>query len=202
MRRERYPRWVGATARALLKLLGWRLLGERPAMPKCVMVGAPHRTNWDMFFFLLMTCAYETPAMFTMKKSWFFWPLGPVWRWLGGIPIDRGRRTNIVEQLAGAFSEAEVLRLAIPPEGTRKNVDRWKMGFYWIARGAGVPLVLGHISYARKEVGLGAVLDLTGDTAADLDRVKAYYLETIGLEPRFQLDGEPDGPGAKPSPRE
>ena len=192
--RETYPRWVGASARGVLKLLGWRLLGERPEVPKCVILAAPHTTNWDFFFFLLASFGYRLPAMFTMKKFWFFWPLGTLWRWLGGVAVDRSKRANAVDQMIDAFGEHDVLRLTMQPEGTRKHVEYWKTGFYWVARGAGVPILMGHIDYRNKEVALSTTYAPTGDPEVDLGKICAYYKDVVGLAPKFRDQAPPTTP--------
>ncbi len=185
--RESYPNWIGAIARGLLKALGWRMLGERANVSKCVLVCAPHASNWDFFFFLLGTFCYQMPAMFTMKDAWFFWPLSSLWRWLGGIPIDRSKHTNVVDGLAATFAEHDVLRLALQPEGTRKDVEFWKTGFYWIAKSANVPILLTHLDYKNKEMAISFLVHPTEDVEADLAKVATYYEEAVGMTPKFRL---------------
>jgi hypothetical protein len=185
--RDRYPEWIGRCGRFVLKLIGWKMLGVRPDVKKCVIVCAPHTTNWDLFFFMLGTLCYQVPAMFTMKKFWFFWPLGLVWRFFGGIPIDRRAPGNQAEKIAACFGEYDALRLGIPPEGTRKNAEYWKTGFYWIARNAGVPLLLSHLDYEKREMKLATLIYPTEDAVADLTRIRAYYQNHLGITPRFRL---------------
>lgn len=186
VKHETYPKWLGGFGSGVLRLLGWRAVSHVEKLPKCVIVCAPHNTNWDLFFFLLGTLVYRMPAGFTMKKSWFFWPLGALWRWLGGVPIDRSKRGNTVDQVAEAFQTRPVLRLGIPPEGTRSAVKHWKTGFYWIARKAGVPILLAHIDYAGKQLTLSAYVHPGEDPEADLAEIAAHYTEHYGLTPEFR----------------
>jgi 1-acyl-sn-glycerol-3-phosphate acyltransferase len=186
VKRESYPRWLIAIGRVLLKMFGWRCVGDRVEVPKCVIICAPHSTNWDFPLFLLGTIAYDMPAMFTMKQDWFFWPLGILWRWLGGVPIDRSKRTNVVDQLIATFNDNEVLRLGMQPEGTRKDVEFWKTGFYWVAQGAGVPLVMSSLDYRKKEMALAPLLYPTDDADTDLRAICAHYKKQVDINPRFR----------------
>jgi 1-acyl-sn-glycerol-3-phosphate acyltransferase len=125
--------------------------------------------------------AWRLPAVFAMKDFWFFWPVGILMRWLGGIPINRRVRSNTVDQLVQAFDESTKLNMVIPPEGTRKGSGYWKTGFYWIADGAGVPILPAWISYEKKEVGLGEPFYTTGDLAADFERLQDFYEARVGV---------------------
>jgi 1-acyl-sn-glycerol-3-phosphate acyltransferase len=167
-------------AKFLLPLIGWRVAGDLPDMPKFVLVVAPHTSNWDVPVGLL--CAYALgllfpwPYGFMVKAPVFRWPLvGPLMRWLGGIPIDRSAANNVVEQMVEAFRRSDRLMLAITPEGTRQRLGYWKSGFYHIALKAGVPIVLAYLDYGRKAVGLGPTLWPTGDVEADLDVIRNFY---------------------------
>jgi len=167
-------------ARFLLPLIGWRVEGELPDAPKFVLVVAPHTSNWDVPIGLL--CAYGLgllfpwPYGFMVKAPVFRWPLvGPLMRWLGGIPIDRSAAHNLVEQMVDAFQRRECLMLAITPEGTRKRTAYWKSGFYHIALAARVPIVLAYLDYGRKVGGLGPTLWPSGDMDADLEIIRNFY---------------------------
>jgi len=187
--------WFGRT---VLRLLGWKVLGSRPEAGKCMIVCAPHASNWDIFYALLASMALRTPAVFMMKASWFFWPLGPVFRWMGGIPVDRSKRSSAVQQMVQAFRESEKLRVLIAPSGTRKNLTSWRTGFYWIAKEAGVPIVTGIINYRTKTVGLGPTIALTGDLDTDFAKIRAFYQEHAGICPecRHESAGAPPDPAA------
>ena len=114
-------------------------------------------------------------AKFLMKKEWFFFPLGWVFRSMGGIPIDRSRNQSMTEQMAAEFASHDYFRVAITPEGTRKRVDEWKRGFYYIALKARVPIQLGYIDYGRKEVGIMSTFWPTGDADADIHYIRSCY---------------------------
>ena len=110
-----------------------------------------------------------------MKKEWFAFPLGIFFRAMGGVPIDRSRNTSMTELMAAEFARRKHFRLAITPEGTRKHVDEWKRGFYYIALKAGVPIQLGYIDYGRKEVGIMETFRPTGDAESDIRYIRSRY---------------------------
>ncbi|GAB4572265.1 MAG: lysophospholipid acyltransferase family protein [Anaerolineae bacterium] len=172
-----------APTRLILRLLGWRIIGTPPDIPKYVLVGAPHTSNTDGFLMILVTTALRMRLNFLMKDSWFRGPLGAISRRLGGIPIDRSTSHNTVEQIVEAFKTHDTLALAITPEGTRRRTDHWRSGFYHIARQAGVPIVLAFADYTRKEVGFGPVITPTGDIKTDMDRIRAFYADKTGRFP-------------------
>ena len=148
-------RWL---ARFFLRCSGWRIQGERPAMPKYVMIAAPHTSNWDFIYALAISMVYRIDVLIMMKDAWFFWPLGPVFRWLGAMPVDRRKSNNVVVQMVAAFQRKTEMILVVPPSGTRKKVLYWKTGFYHIACGAGVPIAMGYLDYHFKIGGIGPVL--------------------------------------------
>lgn len=187
-----FAQWFGRTA---LRLLGWRLRGHRPEEPKCVIPCVPHTSNWDLFYTLLAAMALRVPMVFMMKSNWFFWPLGPIFRWLGGVPVNRSKSTNAVEQMVKEFRERTYMNLCIPPEGTRKKVEYWKTGFYWIAVGAGIPLMPGVIKYDTREVGVGPLIYLTGDIDSDFEKIREYYYNELGIEAKLKPRTE-ENPGA------
>jgi 1-acyl-sn-glycerol-3-phosphate acyltransferase len=158
-----------------LKASGWQVEGEMPDLPKFVIVAAPHRTNWDLPYTLAAGLHYGLRIRWMGKDSLFKWPYNGFMRWLGGIPVDRSKRNNAVAQVVEMFDASPELIVVIPPEGTRSEVARWKSGFYHIAHGAKVPLVLGFIDYRRKRVGVAGIFHPTGDYDADLARIQAVY---------------------------
>ena len=162
-------------ASLILRLLGWKLIGERPPYKKYLMVGAPHTSNWDFLYFYLAALIFEIPITFMIKSDIFKGPLGPILRKMGGIPVIRSHSTNMVAQMIQAFNERDEMVLLIPPSGTRKRTDAWKSGFYHIAVGAGVPLALATMDYARKEVGISKVFMPSGDMKADMDIMREVY---------------------------
>jgi len=185
VRTEYSPRVV-AFAQGLLRRLGWKVLGQRPPEKRLVITAVPHTTNWDLPYMLLASMALNIPAVFTMKDFWFFWPLGPIMRWLGGIPINRRERTNLVDQVVSAFEQYDTMNLVIPPEGTRKDVQYWKTGYYWIARGAGASVLPAFINYETKETGVAdEAFALTGDFEADFERMANFYEGKLGIRPAY-----------------
>jgi len=167
----------------LLKCIGWKVEGERPNLTKYVMIAAPHTSNWDFVIALAMVFVYRINIQIMMKDTWFFWPLGPIFRWLGAIPINRSKANNVVAQCIEDFKQREEKFLMVPPSGTRKKVLYWKTGFYHIARGAGVPIVMGFLDYRRKRGGIGPVFHPTGNIDRDMETIYAFYRDISGKYP-------------------
>ena len=168
---------LSAIARFLLKIGGWTPIGATPDVPKAVLIAAPHTSNWDAYWGLVYKVAIGIDAKFFAKESLFWFPLGNLLRALGGIPLDRTHAGSSVQQAIDAFAANDSFYFGLAPEGTRSKRPGWKSGFYRIAVGAGVPVALGYFDYGRKRIGIGALIDLTGDEDADLDRIRAYYDE-------------------------
>lgn len=169
--------WAGLI---FLKLSGWRVEGEIPDIKKCVIIAAPHTSNWDFPITLAIAFALKVKIYWMGKSAIFRWPFGTFCRWLGGIPIDRSRTHRVVEQAVEAFKARERLIMVIPPEGTRKKVAYWKTGFYHIACGAQVPIVLGFLDYRRKAGGIGPTFQPTGCIEADMRSIRAFYATITG----------------------
>lgn len=166
-----------------LKIFGWKVEGQLPEHPRYVIIAAPHTSNWDMPITLFLAFALRIKCYWMGKESLFRRPFGGVMRWLGGMPIDRSKSNNVVEQSVKAFTARERLVMIIPPEGTRKQVSYWKTGFYHIAHGAQVPIVLGFIDYKRKAGGIGPVVWPTGDIEADMRTIQGFYAAVSGKYP-------------------
>lgn len=164
-----------ALGRGYLRVFGWREEGDRPKAPAFVLIAAPHTSNWDLPFTIALSWVYDVPIRWAGKHSLFRFPYGPFMRALGGIAIVRHERQNRVQQLADLFEQYENLVLAVPAEGTRSRVEHWKSGFYHIARAAHVPIVCGYLDFGRKRGGFGLELEPSGDIAADMDRIRAFY---------------------------
>lgn len=164
---------------------GWRVEGELPP-GKCVIIAAPHTSNWDFPFMLAAASIIGFRVSFMGKHTLFRGPFGPLMKWLGGISVDRRAPQNLVQQVAERFATCDELILVIPPEGTRKHVEHWKSGFYQIARAARVPVVLGFLDFERKVGGLGPVLHLTHDARTDMDRIRAFYKGIRGKHAAFE----------------
>ena len=152
-------------------------------MDRYVVIAAPHTSNWDMPFMLAMAFVYDIPVRWMGKHTLFEPPFGSFLTRLGGIPIVRHRPGGVVGQMIEHFQNSDSLVLMVPAEGTRAYVDYWKSGFYHIARGADVPLVLSYLDFGRKVGGIGPVIELTGDVRADMDRIREFYADKEGLHP-------------------
>lgn len=176
--------------RGLLGLCGWSVENRLPPTPRYVCIGAPHTTNWDLPVGLAAMLALGFPPRWVGKHTLFRGPLGPVMRALGGVPVDRRVRQDFVKQVAQRFRLAEErdepFVLVIAPEGTRSRAERWKSGFWHIARQAGVPIALGYADYASRRTGVGGWIEPGEDPEADMDRIRTFYAEKRGKRPEKQ----------------
>ncbi len=173
-------RWISIL---LLKISGWRTEGTLPDISKFVMIAAPHTSNWDFPIMLFIAFKLRGKLYWMGKDTIFRKPFEGFLKWLGGIPIDRSRSNNVVGQMVDKFHETDRLILTIPPSGTRKRVKKWKSGFYHIASGANVPVVLGFLDFKRKTGGIGPVVTLTGDMEQDMKGIRAFYSNIAGKYP-------------------
>lgn len=172
-------------ARLALKLLGWKARGSLPpGVRRCVMIAAPHTSNWDLPYMLLVALVLDIPIYWMGKESIFAFPFRGTMKWLGGIPVDRSKSNDMVAASAQALRDAEHLVLVVPPEGTRSKVTYWKTGFYWIAHTAGVPIMLGYLDFAKKEGGIARAFTPTGDIEKDMAEIKAFYATVTGHKPQ------------------
>ena len=169
-------------SRAALRLTGWTIEGSLPAhAAKSVLIAAPHTSNWDLPFTLMLAFSLRLRVYWMGKQSLFRAPFGGVMRWLGGIPVNREQSSNLVASSAQAMRAAKgPMQLIVPPEGTRGKTRHWKTGFYYIAQEAGVPIMLAFVDYGRKVGGLGPVFEPTGDLDADMATIKAFYAPIKG----------------------
>lgn len=170
-------------ARGFLAATGWRAEGPRPDPDRYVLIAAPHTTNWDFPYLLAFATVFDLDISWMGKSSLFRPPFGRIMRALGGIPIVRHQRGNLVAAMTAAFDERERLGLVVPAEGTRAYVDYWKSGFYHIARSAGVPIVPSYLDYARRRGGFGPAFHPTDDLVADMDRLRTFYADKQGRYP-------------------
>lgn len=179
-------RLSSALVRFLLKVLGWDIEDGYCDVHKAVITAAPHTTNWDLFYTLLSAAALRVPIWFMMKHTHFWWPMTILWRFLGGVPVNRTISTSVVSQMVKAFHECDTMFLVIPPEGTRKKVDCWKTGFYYTALKAGIPIWPWFINYKTKRTGGGPLIYPTGDIESDFDRIRTFYEEHMGPMPEIR----------------
>lgn len=172
-----------AFGRLGLRLFGWTVEGELPNVPKLIGIGAPHTSNWDFVTGVLLILGWGLDAHWIGKHTIFRWPFGAFFRFLGGIPVERGKTKGFVDQIVDIYDESEQMVIGIAPEGTRSKVDRWKTGFYHIAHKAGVPIIPIHWDYSRKAIVFGPPITTTGDLDADLETIFAYYTAQLGVHP-------------------
>lgn len=173
-------RWVSI---ASLKLFGWQIKGDFPNIPKFVIIAAPHTSNWDLPLMLICVFYFRAKIYWMGKSSIFNKPFGTICKWMGGIPIDRSKTNNVVEQSVNQFNKKEQLALTVPPTGTRKKVIKWKTGFYHIANDAKVPIALSFLDYKTKTAGFGPLFYPTGDIVADMKEITRFYIGMEGKNP-------------------
>ncbi|MFY0665984.1 MAG: lysophospholipid acyltransferase family protein [Natronospirillum sp.] len=168
--------------RLVLRALGW-YVAPFPDVKKAVVVGGPHTSNWDGLLGLVGAAALGLQANILIKSNLFFWPLGPILRRFGAIPINRQQKTGVVEQAAEQFKQREQLIMVVTPEGTRSNAPKWKTGFYHIAQQASVPIVVATADYGKKEITYPAVVMPSGDIDADFDTFYALFASITPKHP-------------------
>ena len=159
----------------LLRVSGWKALVTVDEPRKSVICVAPHTSNWDFIIGKLAYWALDRKSSFLIKKSWFVFPFGNIFDAMGGVPVDRSKKNSVTQQMVDEFKRRESFHLAITPEGTRGKKDKWKMGFYYIALEAGVPIQLAYLDYKKKEMGITQILVPTGNEAADMEVIRAFY---------------------------
>lgn len=175
----------------LLKVFGWKAVGEPAPEKKCIIIGAPHTSAWDFVICWLYYSSLGALSNTLVKKEFFFWPLGYVLNKMGGLPIDRSKGANVIRQTIKLFNENERIHLAISPEGTRNYTKKWKAGFHIIAKETGIPVYLGYFDWGKKEVSIGEKMELSNDAKQDIKRMKDFYREkgVIGKSPaKFTTD--------------
>ena len=170
--RHHLSRWIG---RSVLRLGGWRVVGEFPDLPRVVLIGAPHSSNWDGIWGFAAKLALGLDIRILGKHQLFWGPLGPLMRALGIIAINRGAASGVVGQMAQQFRGADRFWLGIAPEGTRKPVARWKTGFWKIAHAAQVPVLPVYFHYPDRVIGIGPPFAASHDMEADLVRLREWY---------------------------
>ena len=185
-----HPDWMAAGSgvkaricRALLHVIGWRLVLTIPRVDRALIIFYPHTSNWDFVIGLLARYALGIPVTWAGKDNLFRWPFAKMWTALGGIPVNRRESTGFVGEMTKQFERRPHMLLAIAPEGTRKHADHWKSGAYRVALAARVPIALSFIDFARREIGIGALLQLSGDVASDFIALRAFYAGKTARHP-------------------
>lgn len=167
----------------LFKKFGWTAVVTIPEPLKSVICIAPHTSNLDFLIGKMYYWSLGRESSFLMKKSWFFFPMGIIFTKMGGIPVDRSKSTSVTDQVAREFSAHEKFHVAVTPEGTRGLVKKWKMGFYYIAVKANVPIQLAYIDYAKKEMGITGIIYPSGDEKADMAKIQEFYKGVTAKHP-------------------
>lgn len=168
----------------IMRLVGWRVDGQLPDLPKFIIVGAPHTSNWDFVLFLGIIFRLKADVRYMGKAELFRPPYGWFFYWCGGIPVDRKKSTGLVEQMVEAFNRSERLILVIAPEGTRHHVTEWKRGFYHIAKSAGIPIVMAKVDGKQKIAHVGETYHLTEDMEADMTAIQNAFQGLTGINPK------------------
>lgn len=166
----------------------WTLKTQPPPTTPTVLVGAPHTSNWDFVLMLAIAWRLGVDVHWLGKTSLFRGWRAPIMRALGGIPVDRDDPSRVVSDVVARTRSGEVFALVVTPDGTRKGHAHWKSGFYRIARETGMPVTLGYVDRTTMTTGLGPTIDLTGDVAADMDRIRAFYADKAGLRPEHRVE--------------
>ncbi len=177
-------RWL---ALIIFRFAGWKSAGKGPTISKYVIIAAPHTSNWDFFYTMCLAFILDIKPFIMMKGAWFRWPLGPFLSWLGAISVDRSKSNHVVARSILAFREHPRMVLLVPPSGTRRKVMYWKSGFYHIAKGANVPIVLGYLDYRCKVGGFVPLVHPTGDMEADMKIFHGFYADISGRYPKQAL---------------
>lgn len=169
---------------SIMRLRGWRVEGTLPDIPKFIIIGAPHTSNWDFVLFLGIIFHLKADVRYMGKAELFQPPHGWFFYWCGGIPVDRKKSTGLVDQMVDAFNRSEKLILVIAPEGTRHHVTEWKRGFYHIAKKAGLPIVMAKVDGKQKTAHVGETFHLTDDIEADMQSIQNAFAGLDGINPK------------------
>lgn len=171
-------RWIG---RSILRLGGWRMVGTLPDLPRLVLIGAPHSSNWDGIWGFAAKAALGVDIRVLGKQSLFRIPLlGFVLRRLGVLPIDRNAASGVVAQAAALIHGSDGVWIGLAPEGTRRRVERWKTGFWKIAKAADVPILRMYFHYPDRIIGFGPLFHPGDDLQADMAEIRAWYRPWMG----------------------
>lgn len=167
----------------LLRLTGWRFEGQLPNLRKFVIIVAPHTSNWDFPVGVMAMFALGIRGTFLGKDTLFKPPFGFIFRWLGGVPVDRASKNNVVDQTIEYFEKRDQMILALSPEGTRKRIEKWRTGFYWVAVGAKVPIVPVAFDFPRKRYVIYEPQMMTGDPERDIPHLRSFFKATQAYRP-------------------
>lgn len=174
----------------LFKLKGWKIEADLPTgYKKCVVIAAPHTSNWDFLYSMAVFFKLKIPVRFLAKKELFVWPIKSLMKNVGGMAVQRSKSSKLVDDIIALFKKEKELMLMIPAEGTRSSVKKWKTGFYHVALGAEVPVLLGFLDYEKKIAGFGPLLYMTGNPSIDAEKIKSFYRNIKGKHPeKFDVE--------------
>ena len=172
-------------ARIVLAISRYEVTGTPPSDPVCVLVAAPHTSNWDFILMLAMAWRSDISPIWLGKKEMFRGPFGPLLRALGGIAVDRKNPGGLADTIADRARSGHVSAVVIPPEATRSLGTYWKSGFRRIAIDADIPIVLTYLDGPTRSGGFGPAFRPTNDVVADMDRIRAFYADKHGLRPKY-----------------
>ena len=167
----------------ILYMMGWRIVGTIEYPKRCIIIGAPHTSNWDFLIGRCYSYIIGISPKYLIKKEWFVPLLAAFFRINGGIPVSRQEKNNLVEKISDLY-QRENFMLALSPEGTRSRVNKWKTGFYYIAMTAKVPIVLVKIDYRLKEVGVISEMVASGNIEEDMIQIEKKFKNVIGKIPQ------------------
>ncbi|HRH63003.1 MAG TPA: 1-acyl-sn-glycerol-3-phosphate acyltransferase [Bacteroidia bacterium] len=172
------------------RLKGWKIGTPLPSdLKKCIVLAAPHTSNWDFVYGIVSVHLFKLKINYLAKRELFVWPIKNIFLQSGGIPVERKGHHHLVENMIELIKSRDSIILAIPPEGTRKAVKKWKTGFYHMAIGANVPVVLGYIDYKTRTAGFGPALFMSGDKEKDAKLIRSFYEKIQAKYPEnFNLD--------------
>mgnify|MGYP006097122707 FL=1 len=165
----------------ILRFVGWTSKGSKVSVPKYVLIGAPHTSNWDFPLMLLVVLELRLQLYWMGKHTLFPFPFSGLMKWLGGIPINRTKSHNVVFDIVAQFKSNDNFVVLVPPEGTRRRVSEWKTGFYHIANNAEVPILMGYVNAGKKEAGFADFFYPTGELETDMKEIRSFYAEKKGL---------------------
>ena len=169
-----------------LFIFGWKYTyPEEFKVDKCVMLAAPHTSNWDLIYALAVYWKAGVKSQFLIKNVYTKGLHGYFFKWLGGIGVDRTKHNNMVDYAVSLFETNDRLALGVPAEGTRKWVEKWKTGFYHIATKAKVPVCLCYLDYKNKIAGVGKMIQLSGDFDKDMNIIQSFYEDKTAKFPKL-----------------
>ncbi len=167
----------------LYKKMGWTAEVTEPHPDKFIICLAPHTSNWDFLIGQLYSRSTGMKSNFLMKKEWFFWPLGILFRRMGGIPVWRSKHTSMTDNLAESARRLPAFKLCITPEGTRSKNPDWKKGFYFIAQKANIPILLYGVDYEQRRIVCTKTIIPNGDVEGQMNEIKQYFKDFKGKHP-------------------